>query len=97
MRDREMAVRGRTGLQGRMREQSPAPDRGSRARGPKESRVAKTFNPFSISGASHMSEAGLCRAAGRTQAQPRQAAGASLASTGHKGSHGRRFCALVET
>lgn len=46
------------------------------AQGPKECRIAKTFNPFSISGASHMSEARLCRGAGKTQAQPPQAAGA---------------------
>lgn len=65
-----------------MGEQSPAPARGSRAQGPKESRVAKTFNPFSISGVSHMSKAGLCREAGGTQAQPLQTAGPPSASVG---------------
>jgi len=80
-----------------MGEHSPAPARGSGAWGTKESRVAETFNPFSISGASHMSEAGLCGGAGGTRAQPLRTAGPPLASVGRKGSCGRRFCALIGT
>lgn len=34
--------------------------------GPEECRIAETFNPFSISGVSHMSKAGLCRGADET-------------------------------
>ena len=43
--------------------------------GPEECRIAETFNPFSVSGVSHMSKAGLCRGADVTQAQPLQAIG----------------------
>lgn len=64
--------------------------------GAEESRVAKTFNPFSISGVSHMSKAGLCGGAGRIQTQPPQAAGPTLASAGHEGTFGGTFHGLVE-
>lgn len=79
-----------------MEEQSPAPAQGSRALGPEESRVAKTFNPFSISGVSHMSKAGLCKAAGGTQAQPSWAGVLPLTSVGVRGLV-VLFHALVET
>lgn len=72
-------------LWGRMVEQSPAPAQGSRALGSEESRVAETFNPFSISGVSHMSKAELCREAGGTQAQPSWAGVLPLASGGVRG------------
>lgn len=79
-----------------MGEQSPAPARGSRAWAPEESGVAKTFNPFSISGVSHMSKAGLCREAGGTPAQPPWAARPLGSPKEAGGSCDGRFCALVE-